>query len=262
MKPFFEKCILKSLIAFLLIVIFGASNANAKEDVRIWKPVKGLKAIQVAIHCLDATQGRTCYWWFRNSGETSVTLTYTMTGDGYTIKPRAVRVEHGTIVSRTEITLRPKYEQPFIEGYSGQYIGANNLFEVSVVSYRVGDVSTKKVEVIPPAVRDDVSKIPVQIPVVDQRSEQAEETKKRPQGFCRDLVEVMLDSCRCLPGRKVLKYADIARMTCYLPEKDDLTRPRGKAKEISPSSEHGDYGPPPPPKKSSPCNPAITSCIH
>lgn len=273
--PFFEKCILQRIVVLMSFVVgfvLSVSDANAKDDIRLWKAVKGTKSIQVAIRCLDASQGRTCYWWFRNSGDSSVSLVYTMIGDGFTIKPTVIRIKGGTIVPKTEIVLRPKYEQPDIEGYSGQYIGAEDLREVSIISYR-SEVSAsalktvnesgaapKRVESAPSVARVDST---FQLPAASKTEERAE--GKKPQGFCKDFVEVMLDSCRCLPGRKIMKYADIARMTCYVPDKEDSKSEKSKARSTSSSlSSHQvvePYGPPPPPKKKPSCDNRIASCL-
>lgn len=283
MKLFIQKRVfIQYQLCMVLIGMFIFAlpcTAFAKEDLRIWKPVHGVSSLEFAVRCVDAEPTKTCYWWFRNLSEVSVTLTYAMIGDGYTIKPTAVRVKGGRIVSKTEIVLPPNYQQPNFEGLSGQCIGADDIQTVAVIAYRFGDSNAKPVStkgtVDRPAKPTTEQAKQLSAEIASMKSFEVRDSveSKSAIGFCRTGYEVLIDSCRCLPDAKRDPDKGKGKMTCRqkrvsssssddIPELFD-SKPMAKAVLPPIPTPDVQYGPPPPTKPSAKkigCDRTITSC--
>lgn len=264
-KTYIYKSVLQHLFVFFTFsacCLLFSIHVQAEEQTRTWLPVKGAHGIHVAFRCTQSNYGDICYWWFQNVSDKTITFSYIMIGDGYTVKP-TIRVKNGRLISRTELTLSPHQEQPNFEGIAGQFTTADRLVEPLIVSYKAISPVLSGADEASVGLKQELQKALNTESTNEKASPSID--KKKPTSFCRTGVEVMADSCRCLPGTKVMKYREIERMICYQPDlPDDKKKTSSTSRPVQPSKsqERVVYGPPPPPTGKTPyyCNPSITSC--
>lgn len=183
------------MIATVLCSMFFGLTVSADEEHGPWKGVTMAPGIEYTVACRDTNLAKICYWWFRNTTDTKITLMYLMRGDGLSSANQTTWVKNGFLTRKTEITLAPRHTQPIVEGYAGQFAPATQISDVRALTFSMDDGSV-------PAVKDRVLVGASQV------------AAKQDQLLCRANTQVVLGTCKCASGYRASDDANKNRRIC------------------------------------------------